>query len=83
MVVKIVRGIIVAILSTILINFVVFIFSPVLPFNIFEGIFGAIYFLAVIILSFIVYFTLPSESSMVSSSQSSNTNHFQTRESSE
>ncbi len=80
---KIFRGIIVAILSTILINFVVFIFSPVLPFNIFEGFFGAFYFLAVIILSFIVYIALPSESSMVSSSQSSNTNHLQTPESSE
>lgn len=81
--VNIIRGIIVAILSTILISFVVFIFSPVLPFNIFEGIFGAFYFLAVIILSFIVYFALPSESSMVTSSQSSNTNHIQPTESSE
>ncbi len=83
MVIKIFRGIIVAILATIIINFVVFIFSPVLPFNVFEGIFGVFYFLAVNVLSFIVYFALPSESSMVNSSQSSNTNHVHSTESSE
>ncbi len=81
--IKLFRGIIIAILSSIIITFVIFIFTPLLPFNVFEGLLGLLFFLVVIGLSFIVYIILPPESSSDdSSSQSPTTNHSQNIESS-
>jgi hypothetical protein len=56
------RGLIIATLSTFITAFVLFIFSPLFPINIFEGGLGYISFVGIIILSYVFYLALPSES---------------------
>ncbi|MFX0123330.1 MAG: hypothetical protein ACFFAE_06790 [Candidatus Hodarchaeota archaeon] len=76
MVIKLLRGLVIAFASAIIISFVIFIFSPLLPFNIFEGYLGVISFIVVVGLSFIVYIFLPAESTPLnSSSQETKTIH--------
>ncbi|MFX0014281.1 MAG: hypothetical protein ACFFB2_07305 [Promethearchaeota archaeon] len=65
---RILRGFLIAIISAIIISFVTFIFSPYLPFNIFTGFLGILFFAVITSLSFIVYLILPPESSSVNSS---------------
>ena len=67
MLIKWLRGLVIAFLSAIIISFVIFIFSPLLPINVFEGYLGLILFLVVTGLSFLVYVFLPSESSSLDS----------------
>ncbi|MHA2245058.1 MAG: hypothetical protein ACXADY_08820 [Candidatus Hodarchaeales archaeon] len=84
MLIKLFRGIVIAILSSIIITFVIFIFTPLLPLNVFEGLLGILFFLVVIGLSFIVYIILPPESSSEdSSSQIPMVNHSQNIDSSD
>lgn len=66
--INLLRGLVIAFLSAIIISFVIFIFSPLLPFNIFEGYLGIVSFLVVAGLSFLVYVFLPPESSSLNSS---------------
>ncbi len=56
---KIIKELLVSIISAILITFVAFIFEPLFPFNISEGIQGLIFFFIVFFVSFIVYNLLP------------------------
>ena len=56
---KKVRGLIISFISAIVITFVAFFFGPLLPFNVSEGIIGGIFFILVILVSFIVYSLLP------------------------
>ncbi|MHA2202101.1 MAG: hypothetical protein ACW991_00290 [Candidatus Hodarchaeales archaeon] len=82
MLIKLLRGLVIAFISAIIINFVIFIFSPLLPFNIFEGYLGVVSFLIVVGLSFLVYIFLPPEPSPLnSSSQDENTVHSDTESS--
>ena len=67
MLIKWLRGLVIAFLSAIIISFVIFIFSPLLPINVFEGYLGLILFLVVTGLSFLVYVVLPPESSSLDS----------------
>ncbi|MFW9853974.1 MAG: hypothetical protein ACFFFG_02910 [Candidatus Thorarchaeota archaeon] len=55
------RGIIIAILAAFVTAFVLFIFSPLLPINIFDGVMGYVSFGAIIILSYIFYLFLPQD----------------------
>jgi len=54
-----VRGLVVSFSSSIVIIFVVFFFAPLLPFDVIEGTIGIIFFLIVILVSYIVYSLLP------------------------
>ncbi|MFX0170368.1 MAG: hypothetical protein ACFE9L_00450 [Candidatus Hodarchaeota archaeon] len=65
MIIKLLRGLFVAFLSTLIITFVIFIFSPFLPLDIFQGIFGLIFFIIVIVISYSVYMVLPNEASEI------------------
>ncbi|MFX1282326.1 MAG: hypothetical protein ACFFB5_01670 [Promethearchaeota archaeon] len=83
MIINLFRGLCIAFLSAIIIAFVIFIFSPLLPFNIFEGPLGLLFFLVVIGLSFIVYIVLPPEySSDNSTLRNTKTNQIQKSENS-
>ncbi|UCE14067.1 MAG: hypothetical protein JSV04_02545 [Candidatus Heimdallarchaeota archaeon] len=62
MLIDLLRGICIAILSAIIISFVILFFTPLLPFNLFEGYLGILFFLAVTGLSYLVYIVLPTES---------------------
>ena len=53
------RGFVIAILSTVVTAFVLFLFSPLFPINIFEGVMGYISFGGIVILSYVFYLTLP------------------------
>ncbi len=61
MVVKILRGILISVLSAIIITFMVLFFTPLLPFNIFSGFIGIVTFLSIICISYFVYIFLPEE----------------------
>ncbi|MFX1516158.1 MAG: hypothetical protein ACFFC6_07610 [Promethearchaeota archaeon] len=61
MLIKLLRGLIIAFLSAFIVTFVIFIFSPLLPLNIFEGYLGIIIYLIIVAMSFIVYIFLPPE----------------------
>jgi hypothetical protein len=65
MIIKLLRGLLIAILSAIIITFVILIFSPFLPLDIFQGAFGLIFFMIVIGISYLVYMVLPAESSEI------------------
>ncbi|MFX0050779.1 MAG: hypothetical protein ACFFAJ_12290 [Candidatus Hodarchaeota archaeon] len=65
MMIKLLRGLFIAFLSAVIITFVIFIFSPFLPLDIFQGIFGLIFFIIVIGISYSVYMILPAESSEI------------------
>ncbi|UCG00389.1 MAG: hypothetical protein JSW11_12140 [Candidatus Heimdallarchaeota archaeon] len=74
--IKLIRGFVIAFLSATIIYFVIFIFSPLLPLNVFEGYFGVVLFFIIVGLSFLVYLVLPPEpSSLNSSSQITKTVH--------
>ncbi|MFX0126364.1 MAG: hypothetical protein ACFFAE_22270 [Candidatus Hodarchaeota archaeon] len=76
MLIKFLRGLVIAFLSAIIITFVIFIFSPLLPLNIFSGYLGVVLFIVVVGLSFIVYIFLPPESlSLNNLSQDTKTAH--------
>jgi hypothetical protein len=67
---------VIAFFSAIIITFVIFIFSPLLPLNIFSGYLGVVLFIVVVGLSFIVYIFLPPESlSLNNSPQDTKTVH--------
>ncbi|MFW9780077.1 MAG: hypothetical protein ACFFE8_14595 [Candidatus Heimdallarchaeota archaeon] len=55
------RGIIIAILAAFVTAFVLFIFSPLFPINIFDGVMGYVSFGGIIILSYIFYLFLPQD----------------------
>ncbi|MFX1504720.1 MAG: hypothetical protein ACFFDC_01280 [Promethearchaeota archaeon] len=83
MMIKFLRGLVIAFLSAIIITFVIFIFSPLLPLNIFSGHLGVVLFIVVVSLSFIVYIFLPPESlSLNNSSRDTKTAHLDDIESS-
>jgi hypothetical protein len=63
MIISVLRGLFISIISAIIIIFMVFFFTPLLPFNILEGITGILVFLSITAISFLVYVFLPSESS--------------------
>ncbi len=58
---NILRGILVAFLSSIIIGFMVIILGPLIPFIPFDGLFPLLILLFIFILTFITYFFLPPE----------------------
>lgn len=58
---KVFRGILVAIISSMIIGFMVIILGPLVPFIPFDGLFPLIILIVIFILTFITYFFLPSE----------------------
>ncbi|MHA1976286.1 MAG: hypothetical protein ACW98F_09090 [Candidatus Hodarchaeales archaeon] len=58
---KILRGILVAAISSMVIGFMVIILGPIIPFIPFEGIFPYIILFIIFVLTFITYFFLPPE----------------------
>ena len=74
--INLLRGISIAILSAVIISFVILFFIPLFPFNLFEGYFGILFFLAVTGLSYLVYIVLPSDSPSIDLIvQKNTTNH--------
>jgi hypothetical protein len=63
--IKLLRGLSIAFLSALIITFVIFIFGPFLPLNIFQGAIGLIFFIIIIGMSYLVYIVLPPESSEI------------------
>ncbi len=62
MIISILRGLLISIISAIVITFMVFFFTPLLPINPLEGLGGILVFLTITAVSFLVYVFLPSES---------------------
>ena len=58
---KILRGVLVAIISSMIIGFMVIILGPLVPFIPFDGVFPLIILLIIFILTLITYFFLPPE----------------------
>jgi len=74
MYIKIFRGIVISFLSAIIITFVLMIFGPFLPINIFQGNLGIISFILIIVVSYFVYVILPQEAHLIDSSVLKNDN---------
>ena len=58
---EVVRGFFVAIVASLIINFMVFIIGPVLPILSFDGIVPSFIFIITIVLTLVTYFLLPIE----------------------
>ncbi|MFX0209171.1 MAG: hypothetical protein ACFFDT_24520 [Candidatus Hodarchaeota archaeon] len=63
--IKQLRGLVIAFLSALIITFVIFIFAPFLPIDIFQGAIGFIFFIIVMMIAYLVYLVLPPESSEI------------------
>ncbi|MFX0184558.1 MAG: hypothetical protein ACFE95_15865 [Candidatus Hodarchaeota archaeon] len=63
--IKLLRGLSIAFLSAMIITFLIFIFGPFLPLNIFQGTISLIFFISIIGVSYLVYIVLPPESSEI------------------
>ncbi len=55
------RGVMVSFLSSSVISIMLFFFSPVLPINIMDGNFALISYGVIVVIAFVVYLLLPSE----------------------